>query len=178
MHRFIELTVHTIPVYKHVSFICEMVYESSHQPLKFFLSRYHSANSHIYAVHLILAKDWLLRLWSLWSLHRDIVESELNRKIALIGILRLLYGKGTDDIQWTSTSVERQLQDITNYIHTLFSGTVEARFEKWYGNVSLNQMSQPKWVVTSKLDKEQFSNEQRVFFTKAVSSLACMSFES
>ena len=70
-HRLMELFYHTIPLFNHVAFVCELVYESAHQPLKFFLSRNHTLSSHLYSVHLILSKDWMIRLWSLWRIHRD-----------------------------------------------------------------------------------------------------------
>lgn len=57
IHRLLELSYQTIPLFNHVSYIYELVFESSHQPLKFYLSRNHTLSSHIYAVHLILAKD-------------------------------------------------------------------------------------------------------------------------
>ena len=73
-HRLLELTAHTIPQYGHIFFVCELVFEAAHQPLKFFLSRNTTSNSHLFAVHVVLAKDRIIRLWSLWSIYSS--ESE------------------------------------------------------------------------------------------------------
>ncbi len=35
-HRLLELVYHTIPLFNHIIYVCELVFESSHQPLNFF----------------------------------------------------------------------------------------------------------------------------------------------
>ena len=72
--RLLELVCHTIPSFNHIDYVCELVFESSHQPLKFFLSRNHTLNSHIYSVQLILAKDWMMRISALWSMYLSLIH--------------------------------------------------------------------------------------------------------
>ena len=81
-HRLLELSIHTIPRFNHISYVCELVFESAHQPLKFYLSRNNTLNSHVHSVQLILAKDWLQRVWALWTLHRDDSETDYYRDLA------------------------------------------------------------------------------------------------
>lgn len=91
----------------------------------------------------------------------------------------MLAGAEGDTVQWNSPTVREYFQEFTAYIHTLFSGTVENRFQKWYGNVSLNQTSPPKWIV-HKLNGNAATCtvQQRTFFTKLIRSLRSFSSQS
>ena len=83
-HRLLELSLHTSPLFNHLLYVCELVFESAHQPLKNFLSRNHTLNSHIYSVHLVLARDWMIRLWSLWRIYKDDNESDKSKHYACL----------------------------------------------------------------------------------------------
>ena len=98
IHRVLELFQHTVPLFNHLVFICELVFESAHQPLKYFLSRNHTLGSHIYAVQLVLAKDWLVRLSCLWNIYRDINETTSDRHHAFMGLVMLLAGRNTPSV--------------------------------------------------------------------------------
>ena len=130
VHRMMELAYHTIPLLNHISYFCELVFESAHQPLKFYLSLNHTLRSHIYAVQLVLAKDWLICLWSLWTIHIDDTESPLNRHTALVGLIRLLCGPVADTVDWSSDEFAPCLEEMTRHVHELMDGTVEERLEK------------------------------------------------
>lgn len=176
VHRLLELVIHTIPAYNHVSYICELVYESAHQPLKFYLSRNHSANSHIYAVQLILAKDWIVRLWCLWKIHCDARETDKYRKVALVGLLRLIGGSVIDDINWTAPLMEDHLKSFELYVHDLFDGTVEGRFQNWYKNASHNYSAEGKWEVHYDVKKPKFTNAQSDHFDRVIGLISDLSF--
>ena len=47
LHRILELARHTILLFNNFGYVCELVFESSHQPLKFHLSWNHTPNSHV-----------------------------------------------------------------------------------------------------------------------------------
>ena len=66
-HRVLELTLHTLPSFHHLNFVTELVFEDTHQPLKFLLSRNLTSNGHIQSVQVILLKDWIYRIWCLSS---------------------------------------------------------------------------------------------------------------
>ena len=115
IHRLIELVFHTIPLFNHLIYICELVFESSHQPLKFQLSRNNTLNSHVFAVHRNLAKDWLIRVRSLWRIYRSEQEGSDDREVALHGLSRFLGVEKADDIQWTSAIWNIVLADINRF---------------------------------------------------------------
>lgn len=177
LHRLLELTHHTLPLFNHIAYICELVFESSHQPLKFFLSRNHSINSHIYSVQLVLAKDWMVRVWQLWRLYRDENEQPRDKKYAFIGLLRLFVGDEHSDIDWKRVSLAKDLSELRNHIHHLMIGTVESRFDKWYNDARMTFNSTPKWVLYSPPRRHSFSAEQRAFFTTNLSHLARLCME-
>ena len=176
MHRILELAYHTIPLYNHIRFICELVFESSHQPLKFYLSRNHSLNSHIYAVQLVLAKDWMVRLWSLWTLYRDNSESKAHKHYAFTGLLRLLFGEEVDKVNWRSPIFSEQLEELRAHVHDLMMGTVESRLDKRYGDARMTYNSNYKWVLYKPPRNFTFTSKQDAFFTKTRKKLAelCM----
>ena len=147
IHCLLELVYHTILLFNHVSFVCELVFESSHQPLKFFLSRNHTMNSHIYSVHLILAKDWLIRLWSLWHVYRDETETDNFRHWAFIGLVILFGELKCDEINWKSPSVSSHLEVIRDHVQNLMIGIVETRLDKWYTDGRMAFNSEPFWML-------------------------------
>ena len=175
IHRLVELSTHTLPNYYHVLYICEMVYESSHQPLKFFLSRNHSANGHIYALHSILAKDWMLRLWALWKIHTSDSERKEDRTYALLGLIRLLAGPAADEVDWLSSIAREALEELRQYIHFLFQGTVENRLAKWYADLVITQTLPAKWVPHTPVDYCTITANERYFFDRMISSLQSLS---
>ena len=83
-HRLLEFTVHMLPLFSHIYFVCELVFESGHQPLKFYLSRNHTSNSHIQSVYLLLAKDWLVRIWNLWCIVKAEGVDEQEKETAML----------------------------------------------------------------------------------------------
>ena len=179
VHRLLELTLHTIPLFNHIGYICELVYESAHQPLKYFLSRNHSLNSHLYSVHLILARDWLVRIYSLWTMYTDDGASEKTKHYSMICLGRLLGGKDIDLVDWSSASASPFFDELKEHIEDLLKGTVERRMKKWYQDSlpSFNTIShwelQPIPNVTSKACS--FSADQAKFMHMAVSKLAELS---
>lgn len=172
IHRLLELVHHTIPRYNHISYFCELVFESSHQPLKKFLSRNHTLNSHVYAVQLNLAKDWLQRIWALWCLYKDEKESGKNRHYALLSLIRLLGGDGADMVQWNSSSHSSCLDETREHIHALIHGTVEKRLRKWYNETLMTFNSEPSWVLYSPPKKFRYLDEQQTFFERVRSELS------
>ena len=143
IHRLLELVFHIIPMFNHLSYFCELVFESAHQPLKILVSRNHTLNSHVYAVQLNLGKDWLIRVWALWRLHRDENETAEFQQHAVIGLIRIFGGDEADCIYWTSSVLSSCLNDVREHIHHLMVGTVHNRLDKWYGDNRLTFNSTP-----------------------------------
>lgn len=177
VHRLLELAIHTIPNYSHVSFICELVFEAAHQPLKFFLSRNHSADSHIHAVHSILAKDWLVRLWCLWSIHTNPHEPDSEKRYALFGLIRLLAGPKADKVNWNSASVATVLTGLRDNVHSILQGTVEQRLRKWYSEYACMQHGESKWVLGSPLKSTSQTDVQRSLYSTVLQAFCSLSLE-
>lgn len=172
IHRILELSNLTIPMFNHVSYIYELVFESSHQPLKFYLSRNHTLGSHIYAVHRVLAKDWMVRLWSLWVIYKDSSETQRTRHFAFTGILRLLVGEEVDHVNWEASNLSVHLEQLREHIHELMTGTVESRFGKWYGDTRMSYNVDPNWKLLTPPRRHEFSIEQNKFFASTAAHLA------
>lgn len=175
VHRLLELSIHTIPNFNHLGYICELVYESAHQPLKYFLSRNHTAGSHIYALQLILAKDWLVRLWYLWHIHTSSKESESDKFFALVGLIHLLAGSNSHTIDWKSPSVKDILEELRTYIYSLLNDTIEKRLAKWYSDYAFMQHGESKWVLQSALNMSTIPSSARSFHILVLHTFATLS---
>ena len=175
-HRLLELSLHTIPLFNHLMYVCELVFESAHQPLKFFLSRNTTLNSHIYSVQLIIAKDWLQRIWPLWHLHRNSKESTTNRHLALISLFRLLVGEEFDEVDWNSKEEDlaEPINEMREHMYSLMSGTVEGRLEKWYPESLISYDAQPAWEVQDIPRSQVLSIDQTIFQSHVVSKLSSL----
>lgn len=146
-HRLLELAHHTIPTYNHALYVCELVFESSHQPLKFFLSRNTTTNSHLYSVHLVLARDWLQRIWALWHMHRSTSASSKERHLALLGLLRLLGGVKFDSIDWTTMANAGPFSLLREHVYNIMTGTIEKRLSTWYNSSLMTYDTEQTWEL-------------------------------
>jgi len=178
VHRLLELAFHTIPLFNHILYVCELVFESAHQPLKFYLSRNHGLGSHVYAVQNILAKDWLIRLWSLWKIYMDESESKDSRYHALLGLGRLLGGDDIDIHDWKSSASSQHFNDLCDHIQYLFKGTVERRLRTWYDDCTMTYSSEAKWVLQKPPYGHQFSSQQSSFFHRSIQTLSTFCLQS
>ena len=158
-HRLLELTTHTIPIYAHALHISEMVFESAHQPLKFFLSRNTTSNSHLYAVELILARDYFIRLTCLWKLYnQEEIESAL-KKTAMNNLLHLLCGKGYDKVNWSAADTKLVHEIMEKEVNDMMRGKIEDRLMDWYGSFGGDYENDGKWVpsVSTKLKRNEMN---------------------
>ena len=163
----LELVQHTIPLFNHISYVCELVFEAAHQPLKYFLSRNCTLNSHVYSVNLVLAKDWMIRILQLWQLYNNERESKHYRQCALIGLARLFVGEDVDAFDWISPSFSNLLEEIRQHIRDLMSGTVEKLLAKWYKEAKPTFSADSKWVLQSHPKGHKHSSEQILVLDKA-----------
>lgn len=90
-HRLIELSVHTIPIFKHALNVSELVLEMAHRISKEWLEHNTSSDSQITAVELAQARDWSTRLLSLYTIWNNATSDE--KAAAEIGLRRLLLGQ-------------------------------------------------------------------------------------
>ena len=120
----------------------------------------------------MLAKDWLLRLWSLWSIYKDSGESDNDRKFALLGILRLLGGVEVDNVNWFAEGTKDTLHDAKLYVSHLFEGVIEKRLNKWYGDVHFTELSKPRWELVYPVKLVSQSTEKVEFLEDVVQTLS------
>ena len=144
-YRLIELTVHTLPLYNHLLYVCELVFEAAHQPLKFLLSRNNTANSHINSVQVILVKDWLQRIWTLWSIWKSSESDAHDRTSAMLSLMRLFCGVQFDSVQWDREHMSEYKKQIEDHIVSVLSGTVEKIFKEWFDEHSMHGSSEGAW---------------------------------
>lgn len=169
-HRMLELTCHTLRLYSHLLFVSELVFESTHQPLKFNLSRNSTSNSHIYAVELILAKDWLLRIHALWSMFKSTTGSE--RDCCMNGLMTLFCGKDVDAVKWNTPKMAAAKRDISDHIVSILSGSAEERLQDWYGNTVSLDIVHPKWKITTRLNIDTLPDRERHFLLECAHTLS------
>ena len=153
-------------------FVCEMVFEASHQPLKFQLSRNHTAKSHIRAVHMILAKDWLQRVTNLWLIYNSGYESEQVKHFAFLGLVWLFGGEQVDKVKWSESSTKPILSLIREHLNIVFKGEVEKRLKNWYNESRMTYDSIAKWDLVAVPKSGTISKQQKSFFDLAKTKLS------
>ena len=157
IHRLLELVTHTIPILSHCHLISEMLFESAHQPLKFSLSRNSNKNGHIYAVDLVLSKDWFTRICHVWNSWKA-ASSDEDKELLMMSLLRLFLGEAFLSIDWKSSnelqSIKSEMQDI---VIDAMSGAVSQQLTKWYSSCSDACELNGSWygVASSKKEKKQ-----------------------
>ena len=67
-HRLLELCVHSITTYGHAQVLSELVLERTHRMFKGWLEKNSNPDSHLTAIDNALARDWMGRLISLFSI--------------------------------------------------------------------------------------------------------------
>lgn len=58
VQRLLELYTHTVPIFGHVQFISDMLFEYNHHPLKRDLSNKNNSSAYISAVREVIGRDW------------------------------------------------------------------------------------------------------------------------
>ena len=171
-HRLLELTAHTIPLYSHLYFICELVFEATHQPLKFFLSRNHTASSHLHAVHMILARDWLIRINAFWTMYNASNETQRTKDFAMLGLMRLFCGEEVDSFSWTSALLRDDRHEISKHIETIMKDRIEERLKEWYADTLVNYTERLEWRAHQSVCDGVLEPTQANFLQNTIRDLA------
>ncbi|MEM1283339.1 MAG: hypothetical protein AAGG81_07280 [Chlamydiota bacterium] len=148
VHRLLELTIHTIPLFSHALFISEMVFEGAHQPLKFSVSRSSNPNAHMYATQLILIRDWLSRIAHTFY----IIQSSDNKRQqnSWKSIFSLFGGTIANKIDWDAEDLKELKLKCQECLRSSISGCVFNRIKKWYGTGIDCWGDEGKWVANTR----------------------------
>ncbi|MEM1282988.1 MAG: hypothetical protein AAGG81_05485, partial [Chlamydiota bacterium] len=148
-HRLLELTTHTLPTYHHLLFICELVFESAHQPLKFLLSRNNTSNSHINSVKVMLVKDWMFRVWCSWVTYNSKDSSEIERKASMNTLMYLFCSSKVDEYDWNFAHLYETKVAIQDHIVEVLTGTVGDILADWYSDTMIDNFKDGTWTVSN-----------------------------
>ena len=113
-HRLLELVTHTVPTYGHARLCSEMVLEHSHQQFKHWLTKNTHGDVHISAMEKVMARDWLWRLSSLYSIWLETKRdgNKEKQECAERGLRRILLGEGGVCIDSVSFYGRKFLEDV------------------------------------------------------------------
>lgn len=89
-HRLIELYVHAIPLFSHISLVFELILETVHRCFKNWQQKNISHHSHIIVVDIALERDWCARLYTLYMYWSN--GNPTERSTAELGLRRALLG--------------------------------------------------------------------------------------
>ena len=173
VHRLLELVMHTIPLFSNAQLISEMLFESSHQPLKFALSRNTSPRAHIYAVNLVLAKDWFTRISSVWTDYLK-ATSKTEKERSEYSVLNLFTGSIANNIDWRSESMNELRIDMMNLISNSMSGCVSKQLVSWYGSNIVDHDGTSSWhpIRLTKTESINHNHRHMFFFREMMSRTA------
>ena len=186
-HRLIELSEHTISIFKHALNVSELVLEMAHRVAKEWLERNTHADSHVTAVELAIARDWsarLLAMYTIWS------NSQTDEKAAAeIGLRRLLLGPesvylsetGTENIDFKNVmkQLREQLpQAFRDPVINQMQGTskktllpLESEFWEFSLKKKKSELS-PTQLNGVRLLKEHYKNSNTSFTWEPITSFA------
>lgn len=91
LHRLLELYQNSLSVFGHVSLFQELMFETTHQPLKRSLSRRNHRHAEAFAVEQCLRKDWQVRIGMLYGRLRTGEAKE--QVVTFNGLRQLIIGK-------------------------------------------------------------------------------------
>lgn len=89
-HRFLELCLHSMPLYGHKRIIFDLTFDTDHQTLESGISKCTSRSSHHSAVHQVLAKNWFSRIYDTHRMASPL-DGSVN-KYAKPNLQKLPYG--------------------------------------------------------------------------------------
>ena len=158
VHRLLELSVHTLPIFAHVLLIAELVFEGAHQPFKKALGRSSNGNAHIYASHMILSRDWLSRVTHSYALWQNGDDGTKYR--ALRTLLMLFCGTWSLYCDWDTGELKELKKRIADRINKCVSGRVFGRLRKWYGLNSDGWDDDGYWVGMMKPSSHDHSTSR------------------
>ena len=132
VHRLLELSVHTVPLYGHALLVAEMIFEAHHQQFKSDMSSSSNQNAHVYASRLELVRDWLARITEVFSI---VQKSEGTRREMAMRSLLWLFGDVDDhDIHWSSAELRSVRTGVEQFLLEALSGSVHDELKLWYGS--------------------------------------------
>lgn len=143
LHRLLEFYQHTLPMFRNVSFILELVLERAHKDLKTSVNKSNQKKSHIQAMETVLSNDWVCRV------AHELVRQPENEKHPYISLLRYL-GKETSD---SSVSAEE-----ISYIRNTFKPDLLHDFKSKAHSLCRNSCSQ--WIPKQKKPMCDIPSEQ------------------
>ena len=152
-HRLIEFVYHTVPTFGHALNVSEMVLEQAHRHFKGWLEKNTQRGAHITAVELDLARDWMNRVYALFTLQQKGTDEE--KTAALFGLSRLMFG-AIDPNRSKETYNEATEHLIDKLPEALESPVLEAM--RGHSQTTMLQSAGTHWKLKgkSKMDKEKY----------------------
>lgn len=122
-HRLLELAFHSVPAYGHALNISELVFEQFHRGFKDWLEKNSNLDSHLSAVEISIAQDWLRRAFALyktWNGGSAIQVEEAER-----GLIRLMIGEeAVPYFAISGNSTTQELQSFRQHLAEAFASPV------------------------------------------------------
>lgn len=162
-HRCLELVIHTIPTFGHARNCSEMVLELMHQVFKRWLERNTHQDSHLTAVERALAKDWMGRVYALYTIWSK--GDSRERACSEVGLRRLVLGEEgmiLNELLTGATQLRGNFHDAL--INSIRGATLEAMAK--CGHIKLPTSQKAQWCVNN-MDKIKDSAEERSAETNA-----------
>ena len=91
IHRLLELTVTTLPLFGHGRILSELVFEMVHFFFKKWFEENPHSDSHLSAIDLALSRNWCSNFYVAYNIYRFGTDSE--RPLASNSLLRLVFGQ-------------------------------------------------------------------------------------
>ena len=148
-HRLIEFVHQTIPMFGHALNVSEMVLEQAHRDFKTWLEKNTNQGSHVTAVELELAKDWMNRVYAHHMLYTKGDAKE--RKESTHGLSRLLLGAIAH-----STPTDPHFQDYESLLEKLPKSLEPPVLEIMRGNGTSTLLSSTgdRWELDEKCKRK------------------------
>ena len=120
---------------------------------------------------MILAKDWLVRIWSLWDIWKSKTEESVARETAMMCVLRFLCGPKFDLVNWSCTELKETLDVMKAHVETVMKGKIGKRLETWYSDTSLNYNATGTWRSNGAFDISNAKPAHHLYLQNTLSVL-------
>ena len=115
----------------------------------------------------MLARDWLVRIWCLWSIYKSSEETVEAKQDAIIGLFIMLGGKKAVSVDWRSSSSCDSVTELRSHVEHLMSQTAETILNNWYGDISTSFNKPSSWRVIKLRKMDSLSTPQSNFLSTA-----------
>ena len=151
-HRFIELAVHTVPLFGHGKLTSKLVLDLKHTFFKGYFKQNTHSSSHLTAIELFSTRIWCSNVFTLYHLWKN--GTVYQREMAISNLFRLFFGNDAWELYPAdahSSQVKDLMDQFKNNIDQMMRQSVTRMFQ---GSIPIGFLVEKVfWQPKEKVDR-------------------------